>query len=141
MQTIKHDDEAGNRQSRKIDFDIRIVHSVEEVDQAEWDALGGGKPFSSHRWYRYGEKTMSDCIPVYILLYQQDQLLDRRPSHSQALAFVHLPFTTFEFIRVNITGSAPEECRSSGNLHDCFETSSSPSFIDAGIRLSRSMDG
>jgi predicted N-acyltransferase len=77
MQTIKQDDEAGNRQSRKIDFDIRIVHSVEEVDQAEWDALGGGKPFSSHRWYRYGEKTMSDCIPVYILLYQQDQLLAR----------------------------------------------------------------
>jgi hypothetical protein len=53
-----------------MDFDIQIVHSVDEVGQSAWDKLGGGQPFTSYRWYRYGEKVMIDCVPVYIILAQ-----------------------------------------------------------------------
>ena len=60
-----------------MDFDTHIFHTVAEVDQAAWDALGGGKPFTSHRWYRYGERIMSDCRPVYIILSMQGQMLAR----------------------------------------------------------------
>ena len=50
------------------EFDVRIVHSVREVDQPEWDDLGQGMAFTSYRWYLYGETVMRDCIPVYILV-------------------------------------------------------------------------
>jgi predicted N-acyltransferase len=54
-----------------MDFDIQIVHGVEEVGQAAWEKLGGGQPFASYRWYRFGEVVMDDCMPVYIILSQK----------------------------------------------------------------------
>ena len=59
------------------DFDIQIVHSVTETDQTDWDRLGNGQPFTSYRWYRFGETVMNDCIPVYIILSQDGQMLAR----------------------------------------------------------------
>jgi predicted N-acyltransferase len=60
-----------------MDFDIQIIHSVQEIDQAAWDGLGNGRPFSSYRWYRFGEKVMRDCIPVYIILLQSGKMVAR----------------------------------------------------------------
>ena len=60
-----------------MDFDIQIVHGVEEVGQAAWEKLGMGQPFASYRWYRFGEAAMGDCIPVYIILSQGDEPVAR----------------------------------------------------------------
>ena len=60
-----------------MDFDITIVHGVEQVGQAAWDELGGGRPFASYRWYRFGEAVMQGCMPVYIILAQAGQPIAR----------------------------------------------------------------
>ncbi len=60
-----------------MDFDIQIVHSVEAVGQAAWDRLSRDLPFTSFRWYRFGEAVMADCIPVYIILSWQDEVVAR----------------------------------------------------------------
>lgn len=60
-----------------VDFDIQIAHSVRDVDQAAWDALGQGRPFASSRWYRYGEAVLSSSTPLYIIFSQAGQALGR----------------------------------------------------------------
>jgi predicted N-acyltransferase len=60
-----------------IDFDVQIVHGVDEIGQAAWDRLGGGQPFTSYRWYRFGEKAMAYAMPVYILLSREGELVAR----------------------------------------------------------------
>jgi predicted N-acyltransferase len=60
-----------------MDFDIQIVHGVEEVGQAAWDRLGRGLPFASYRWYRFGEAVMDDSMPVYIILAQNGEPVAR----------------------------------------------------------------
>lgn len=59
------------------DLDIRVFHTVSEVDPVLWNRLGDGQPFTSHRWYRFGETVMSDCVPVYIIVSQQGQMVAR----------------------------------------------------------------
>jgi predicted N-acyltransferase len=54
----------------ETDFDSWVARSVDEVGAEAWDALSGGRPFQSARWYRYGERVMSDCQPFYIILSQ-----------------------------------------------------------------------
>lgn len=49
-------------------FSILTLHSVDEIDPADWEQFSPGQPFQSHRWYRFGEKVMADCPPVYFLL-------------------------------------------------------------------------
>lgn len=58
-------------------FQTRIIHSVDEVGAAEWDALSDGRPFQSARWYRFGERVMADCQPIYIILLQSDLAVAR----------------------------------------------------------------
>jgi predicted N-acyltransferase len=60
-----------------MSFDVQVVHHVSEIDQVAWDNLGGGCPFSSHRWYQFGETVMEDCIPVYIILSRDGQMIAR----------------------------------------------------------------
>ncbi len=60
-----------------MDFEIEIAHSVEEVGQEAWDRLGSGHPFSSHRWYRYGEVVLADNIPIYIILSRHGEPVAR----------------------------------------------------------------
>lgn len=47
-------------------FEIQTAHSVEEIGQAEWDALGDSRPFSSYDWYSYGERAMTGSTPFYV---------------------------------------------------------------------------
>lgn len=51
-----------------MDFDIQIVHSVEEIGREAWDCLSGNRFFASYRWYRYGETVLADNKPIYIVL-------------------------------------------------------------------------
>ncbi len=51
-----------------MNFDITLAHSVQEIDEQAWNHLGQGRPFASHRWYRFGETVLSDNLPIYILL-------------------------------------------------------------------------
>jgi predicted N-acyltransferase len=60
-----------------MDLDIQIVHGVDELGQAAWDRLGSGLPFASYRWYRFGEKVQSDCLPVYLIVSYQGQPVGR----------------------------------------------------------------
>ncbi len=50
------------------EFDIQIIHSVEEIGQAAWDHLAAGRPFGSYRWYRFGETVRAMDLPTYIVL-------------------------------------------------------------------------
>lgn len=43
-----------------------IAHSVAEIAPESWEALSGGAPFQSQRWYRFGEAVMADCPPTYV---------------------------------------------------------------------------
>ena len=60
-----------------MDFDIQVVHGVEEVGQAAWEKLGRGQPFASYRWYHFGQAVMDDCTPVYIILSQAGEPIAR----------------------------------------------------------------
>jgi hypothetical protein len=59
------------------DFEVQIAHSVEEIGQTAWDHLGGGRPFASYRWYRFGETVLADNTPLYIVLSRQGEPLAR----------------------------------------------------------------
>jgi predicted N-acyltransferase len=60
-----------------MSLDVRIAHSVEEIGQEAWDYLAGGRPFSSYRWYRYGETVLADNKPIYVVLSQRGEPLAR----------------------------------------------------------------
>jgi predicted N-acyltransferase len=60
-----------------MDFDIQIFHKISEIDPLLWDQLSDGKPFTSHRWYRFGETVMSDCLPVYIFVSLRGEMIAR----------------------------------------------------------------
>jgi predicted N-acyltransferase len=51
-----------------MNFTVQIAHSVEEIGQEAWDHLGRGQPFTSYRWYRFGETVLSDDLPIYVML-------------------------------------------------------------------------
>lgn len=49
-------------------FDIQIAHTVRDVGQEAWNCLDQGQPFTSYRWYCFGERAMEYAQPVYIIL-------------------------------------------------------------------------
>ena len=51
-------------------LEVQIAHRVDEIGPEAWDALGGGRPFASYRWYRYGEAVLSDDVPIYVVVWQ-----------------------------------------------------------------------
>ena len=58
-------------------FKILTASSVDEVGEDAWDALSAGRPFQSARWYRFGERVMADCNPIYIILSLDNQPVAR----------------------------------------------------------------
>jgi predicted N-acyltransferase len=60
-----------------LNFNIEVAHGIHEISAEAWDELSGGRPFQSHRWYRYGEQVMDDCQPFYALAYQGSRLVGR----------------------------------------------------------------
>ena len=53
-----------------MSFDVRVAHSVEEMGQSEWERLGEDQPFTSYRWYRFGETVFARDLPLYVTLYR-----------------------------------------------------------------------
>ena len=60
-----------------MDIEVRVFHQVSEVDPILWDRLSAGRPFASHRWYRFGETVMADCEPVFIGAFLQSEMIAR----------------------------------------------------------------
>ncbi|MEJ2208440.1 MAG: GNAT family N-acetyltransferase [Anaerolineae bacterium] len=60
-----------------MDFEVQVVHSVEEVGEEAWDHLSRGRPFTSYRWYRFGEKAMAYARPCYAILSHHGEPLAR----------------------------------------------------------------
>ena len=58
-------------------LDLKVFHSVTEINPDEWDCLSAGRPFTSHRWYAYGETVMVDCEPTYLIASQDGQAVAR----------------------------------------------------------------
>jgi predicted N-acyltransferase len=60
-----------------VSFDIQVAHSVTEFEKESWDRLSNGRPFSSHRWYRFGEAVLVDSPPTYIVLSRDGEPVAR----------------------------------------------------------------
>ena len=58
-------------------FSFKTAFSIHKIDATLWNQLSNGKPFQSHQWYGFGERVMSDCLPVYLLAYADDLLVAR----------------------------------------------------------------
>jgi hypothetical protein len=57
-----------SEQKDSMNFDIQIAHSVTELGEEAWDALSGGRPLSSFRWYHFGETIWAEFPPTYLIL-------------------------------------------------------------------------
>jgi predicted N-acyltransferase len=60
-----------------MSFDVQIAHGVEQFSEEVWDRLSGDRPFTSHRWYRFGERAMAYDTPMYVILFRQGEPLAR----------------------------------------------------------------
>lgn len=49
-------------------LDVQVVHGVAEIGQEAWDRMASDRPFSSYRWYCFGEKVISYAQPIYAIL-------------------------------------------------------------------------
>jgi predicted N-acyltransferase len=59
------------------DFEILTASSVNEVGEEAWDSLSASRPFQSARWYRFGERVMQGCQPIYIILSMEKRPIAR----------------------------------------------------------------
>ena len=48
---------------------VRRYTSIHETKPAVWDQLAGGQGFQSFHWYAFGEKVMSDCSALYLIVW------------------------------------------------------------------------
>lgn len=56
---------------------VKTFFSIKEIDALAWDRLSGQGPFQSYNWYAFGERVLSDCLPIYLLVYEEDSLVAR----------------------------------------------------------------
>src|ERR1700752_1352468 len=56
---------------------VRTFFSIKEIDARAWDRLSGQLPFQSYNWYTFGERVLFDCLPIYLLVYEEDNLVAR----------------------------------------------------------------
>jgi len=56
---------------------VKTFFSIRDINALNWDRLSGGKPFQSYNWYVFGERVLSDCPPVYLLVYEENHLVAR----------------------------------------------------------------
>jgi predicted N-acyltransferase len=58
-------------------YSLTVTNSVEQTTPEEWDQLGGGALYSSHRWYRYGESVLHNDTPYYLTVMDGDHPVAR----------------------------------------------------------------
>ena len=56
---------------------LKILPSIHAIEPVIWDQLSEMRPFQSHQWYAFGEKVMKDCLPIYLLVYEENCLIAR----------------------------------------------------------------
>jgi predicted N-acyltransferase len=56
---------------------IHNTNTINQIDSGIWDDLSAGMPFQSHAWHQFGEKVLADCLPIYLLAYQNEALIGR----------------------------------------------------------------
>jgi predicted N-acyltransferase len=56
---------------------VKTFFSIRDIDALAWDQLSGQRPFQSYNWYTFGERVLFDCPPVYLLVYEEDNLVAR----------------------------------------------------------------
>src|SRR5262245_39932643 len=56
---------------------VKTFFSIKDIDALAWDRLSRERPFQSYSWYTFGERVLSDCPPVYLLVYEEDNLVAR----------------------------------------------------------------
>ncbi len=58
-------------------FSLKIVSSIHAIEPHIWDQLSETRPFQSHRWYAFGQQVMADCPSIYLLVYENNNLIGR----------------------------------------------------------------
>jgi hypothetical protein len=53
-----------------MDLSVEVAHGIDGIDAQAWDTLSAGRAFSSFAWYQYGERAMTGCRPLYIIVRQ-----------------------------------------------------------------------
>lgn len=56
---------------------VKVIDTINKINAEEWDGLSAGRPFQSHTWYKFGEQVMVGNSPVYLLAYQNNELIGR----------------------------------------------------------------
>lgn len=58
-------------------FEVKTFYRISDIDALAWDQLSGQSPFQGYHWFTFGERVMSDCPPVYLLVYANNLLIAR----------------------------------------------------------------
>lgn len=56
---------------------LKTYSQIDAIEAGLWDRIGSNQGFQSYRWYAYAEKVMADCVPHYILAFNNDELVAR----------------------------------------------------------------
>ena len=59
------------------DLSLKIVSSIHAIEPNLWDQLSEMRPFQSYRWYAFGQQVMADCPSIYLLVYEENNLIGR----------------------------------------------------------------
>lgn len=49
-------------------MELHVMRDVKEIEPEAWDQLSAGHPFSSHRWYTFGQAVLADTPSTYLVL-------------------------------------------------------------------------
>lgn len=54
---------------------VEVLHTIDELDAQEWDALCGNRAFVTHRWLRLAETVLAKHEARYLLVRRQGRLV------------------------------------------------------------------
>lgn len=60
-----------------MNISVQVIDTINKINAEKWDGLSAGRPFQSHTWYKFGEHVMVGNSPVYLLAYQNNELIGR----------------------------------------------------------------
>jgi predicted N-acyltransferase len=58
-------------------IDVQVAGRVDDVGEEAWDRLGNGLPFTSARWYRFGENALVNDRPMYVNVSYRGEAIGR----------------------------------------------------------------
>jgi predicted N-acyltransferase len=60
-----------------MSYYVKIVSNIDDINEAEWDALGQAVPYGSLRWTRFAVQCDPTFQPHFILIYDGTELVGR----------------------------------------------------------------